>query len=75
MERQISFIRSSRDDLHEKMMIWDDVIETWATLPVERTPDIEAKLRDLYRFLARHFIIEKQWQLTGDSFDRKPPHH
>ena len=75
MERQISFIRSSRDDLHEKMMIWDDVIETWATLPVERTPDIEAKLRDLCRFLARHFIIEKQWQLTGDSFDRKPPHH
>lgn len=73
LENQIAFIRASRDDLHEKMMIWDDLIELWATLPVERSIEIEGKLRDLYRFLARHFIVEKQWQLTGDSFDRKPP--
>lgn len=72
MERQISFIRASRDDLHEKMMIWDELIELWSTLPVERSIEIEGKLRDLYRFLARHFIVEKQWQLTGDSYDRKP---
>lgn len=72
LDRQISFIRASRDDLHEKLMIWDDVIELWSTLPVERSIEIEGKLRELYRFLARHYIVEKQWQLTGDSYDRKP---
>ena len=71
ISNQITFIRSSRDDLHEKTMLWDDTIKIWGPLVVERSNANEAKVRDLYRFLARHYIVRKQWQLTGDAYDRR----
>jgi len=71
IESQITFIRSSRDDLHEKMMLWDETIAIWSVLPVERSTENENKIRELYRFLARHYIVQKQWQLTGDAYERK----
>ena len=71
IDSQITFIRASRDELHEKMMLWDETLEIWAELPVERSTENEAKIRDLYRFLARHYIVQKQWQLTGDAYDRR----
>jgi hypothetical protein len=72
LDRQITFIRDSRDELHTRMLQWDDIIPKWLTIPVERSPETELAMKELYRFLARNFIIEKQWQLTGASFDRKP---
>jgi hypothetical protein len=69
MESQISFIRASRDDLHERMMLWDDTLEIWSEIPVERSTEIAAKFRDLYRFVARHFIVEKEWQLARDALE------
>jgi hypothetical protein len=71
INNQIEFIRRSRDDLHVRMMLWDDVIVEWNTLKPERSLDNEAVLRSLYRFLARNFNIEKAWQLTSSAFDRK----
>jgi hypothetical protein len=72
INNQIEFIRKSRDDLHVRMMLWDDVVVEWAGLKPERSLDNEAVLRSLYRFLARNFNIEKTWQLTSSAFDRKP---
>ncbi len=69
--RQISFIRESRDDLHVRMMLWDETLGKWSTLIPEKSIEKEASMRELYRFLARHFIIAKQWQLAGAAFDRK----
>jgi len=71
LDRQIAFIRESRDDLHHRMMIWDEIIDKWLGVPVERSTENEQVMKELYRFLARHFIIEKTWQLTGAAYDRR----
>ena len=53
------------------MMLWDDIIPKWLAITVERSPENEQSMKELYRFLARNFIIEKPWQLAGAAFDRK----
>jgi hypothetical protein len=71
IQSQIDFIRKSRDDLHSRMMLWDDVILEWDHIKIERSLENEATMRSLYRFLARNFNIAKPWQLTTAAFDRK----
>ncbi|HTH96766.1 MAG TPA: hypothetical protein VL574_05070 [Stellaceae bacterium] len=68
IQSQIDFIRMSRDELHGKMMLWDDLLPEWEKIKVERSLENEAVMRGLYRFLARHFNIEKAWQLTANAF-------
>jgi hypothetical protein len=71
LDRQIAFIRESRDELHQRMMIWDEIIDKWLAVPLERSTENELVMKELYRFLARNFIIERTWQLTSASFDRR----
>jgi hypothetical protein len=70
MVRQIEFIRESRDELHQRMMLWDESIAKWSAILVERTPDNEALMKDFYRFLARNYIVEKPWELVSAAFSR-----
>ncbi|MDB5359264.1 MAG: hypothetical protein JWO51_561 [Rhodospirillales bacterium] len=72
MTRQIEFIRECRDELHQRMMLWDETIAKWSVIQVERTPDNEALMKEFYRFLARNFIVEKPWELRGAAFVRQP---
>ncbi|GGF39331.1 hypothetical protein GCM10011611_52160 [Aliidongia dinghuensis] len=69
--RQIEFIRESRDELHQRMMLWDDIIVKFQTVQVDRTPENEALMKELYRFLARNFIVEKPWELVSAAFARQ----
>jgi len=69
--RQIEFIRESRDELHQRMMLWDDTIQQFSTIQIERTPENEALMKELYRFLARNFIVEKPWELVSAAFTRQ----
>ncbi|WP_158047364.1 hypothetical protein [Skermanella pratensis] len=62
---QTKFIREMRDELHHRLMLWDEMINPWAAVTVERSPDIEALLKDTYRFLARNFAISNDWPLAG----------
>jgi len=71
MVRQIEFIRESRDELHQRMMLWDDTILKWSTVTVDRSPENEQLMKEFYRFLAQNFIIEKPWELRGAAFARK----
>jgi hypothetical protein len=51
-------IREARDDVHVKLMRWDDVIAVWTVLdPVRGTP-AETALDELYRFAARHYLVQ-----------------
>lgn len=68
--RQIEFIRESRDELHQRMMLWDDTIVQWSKVLVERTPENETLMKELYRFLARNYIVEKPWDLVSAAFAR-----
>lgn len=72
LTRQIEFIRECRDELHQRMMLWDETIVQWSVIQVERTPDNEALMKEFYRFLARNFIVEKPWELRGAAFVRPP---
>jgi len=71
LNRQIEFIRESRDELHQRMMLWDETIEKWQPVMVERTPENEQLMKEFYRFLARHFIVEKPWELVSAAFARQ----
>ncbi len=71
LDRQIAFIRESRDDLHQRMMLWDEINAKWLPIVPDRSTENEQSMKELYRFLARNFIIEKPWQLANAAFDRK----
>jgi len=71
MTRQIEFIRESRDELHQRMMLWDETIIKWSTVAVERAPENEQLMKEFYRFLARNFIVEKPWELVSSAYSRQ----
>lgn len=60
-EAQVSFIRQVRDDLHIRLMDWDEVIAGWQDQPAERCQKVENLLKALYRFLANKYIEVKVW--------------
>ncbi|HEV7369115.1 hypothetical protein [Arenibaculum sp.] len=65
LQAQIRFIRNTRDELHHRLMLWDDIIVQWDAATVERSAEIEILLKETYRFLARHFSQASEWPLTN----------
>jgi hypothetical protein len=61
---QTKFIRDMRDELHHRMMLWDELIAKWDAITVDRSIEIEALLKETYRFLARNFALKSDWPLT-----------
>ncbi|WP_169545111.1 nucleotide exchange factor GrpE [Sneathiella aquimaris] len=59
----IDHIRKTRDDLHQRFMIWDDMINGWKNLQPEEDPEVERQLKATYRFLAQNFIQSQSWRL------------
>ncbi len=62
-DTQVKFIRDMRDELHTRLMVWDPLIEKWATLDPSRSPECEAAVKDAYRFAARYFPQRQDWKL------------
>jgi len=62
-EPTIDFIRKTRDDLHQRFMIWDTMIEEWKNLGPEECPEVERQLKKTYRFLAQNFMQGQTWRL------------
>jgi hypothetical protein len=58
IEDQVQQIRRARDEAHTSLMRWDGVIATWAKLDPVRGSDTEAALNELYRFAARHYLVQ-----------------
>ncbi|HZH27622.1 MAG TPA: hypothetical protein VEY95_10620 [Azospirillaceae bacterium] len=69
MEPTIGYIRGMRDDLHQILMVWDEMIEKWKDPPRIRNEGHLALLRSTYQFLARRFTHATDWRLA----QRKPP--
>ena len=59
---QIAFIRQARDELHQSLMLFDDLIEAWKAARMERTPETEAMLKRTYQFLAQNFLTTQVWK-------------
>ena len=76
IESQIDYIRNMRDELHRRLLPWEEYIQTWKTVYVVRSDDNTSHVRDLYQFLAPRFMQVHEWVLvTKRGFDvgkRKP---
>jgi hypothetical protein len=61
----VAFIRKNRDDLHQRLMIWDSLVEEWKEEEAgSRSKRLETLLRATYRFVARQFPADQDWSMT-----------
>ncbi|HYH36659.1 MAG TPA: hypothetical protein VD860_00430 [Azospirillum sp.] len=58
----VNFIRKIRDDLRTRLMEWEDILQAWDGVPIERSQQVEQLQKMTYRFLASHFIETKVWE-------------
>lgn len=58
---QVRYVRSMRDDLHERFMRWDDLITRWDGIAIEPGPAVDRLIRVSYQFVARHFPQANDW--------------
>lgn len=60
-DSMVKYVREIRDELHERLLIWDQAIDLW-NIPVEKRSDrIRDAVRDTYRFVAFHFPQTHDW--------------
>jgi plasmid stabilization system protein ParE len=64
LRETISYIRSKRDELHQRFMLWDEILVAWEGVPLERDGRMDKLVRITYRFIARHFPQDSEWSLT-----------
>lgn len=63
-DAQVQFIRQNRDDLHTKLMAWDPIFAIWERTEPVRGADAELAIKELYRFVARHFPQRQDWRVA-----------
>jgi hypothetical protein len=59
---QVNFVREMRDDLHFRLRQWDELIAKWAAMELIRSPEVEALIKECYRFAAYHFPQQQSWR-------------
>lgn len=64
IDNQIGYIRDVRDQLHRRLLPWDDIIPVWKTVYVVKSEENIARIRDLYQFLAPRFMQVNEWVLV-----------
>ena len=63
IDNQVDYIRSVRDELHRRLMPWEDIIPIWKTVFVVRSDENINRIRDIYQFLAPRFMQVNDWVL------------
>jgi len=61
-DAQVEFVRDMRDDLHTRLMAWDDVIAQWDGLEVIKGEVQENAIKAMYRFAARNYPQRQDWK-------------
>jgi len=59
----VETIRRTRDDLHQRFMVWGEMVDKWDGLVIEEDPMIERLLKQTYQFLAQNFMQSQTWRL------------
>jgi len=59
---QIDFVREMRNDLHQRLMKWDDLLAKWEGMTATRSPEAEALIKESYRFVAYNFPQTQSWK-------------
>lgn len=70
IDAHFNYIRAKRDDLHRRLMAWDELLREWRDAKLEVAPDKPDLLRKTYRFLAPRFMQVDEWVLMT----RPQPH-
>jgi hypothetical protein len=60
-DEAIQYIRRMRDELHVGMMRWDELVALWENVTVELSAVNDRRVRQTYRFVARHFPQTTVW--------------
>ncbi len=63
LSSQIAYIRYKRDDLHARLMAWEDILEEWDKVQVKLGQDKPELLRRAYHFLAPRYMMVNEWVL------------
>lgn len=63
-DKNITYIREMRDDLHQTLLPWDEVMEDWESVAAEKSQAFEGVLKKTYQFLARNYSQAKHWRLA-----------
>lgn len=69
----IRYIREGRDDLHRRLMAWQEFLVGWEGVPVKRGQPVEDLLRKSNRFLAPRFMPRDEWILMTHLQDKREP--
>lgn len=69
LSTQIPYIRDKRDDLHIRLMAWDDILDRWQQAEMKISQQNPILLRDTYKFLAPRFMMVKEWVLMSKLQD------
>ncbi len=64
IDNQIDYIRHVRDELHRRLLPWEDMIPVWKTVFVVKSEENVTRIRDLYQFLAPRFMQVNEWVLV-----------
>lgn len=59
--KQLIFIREMRDELHQKMLIWDEAIEYWDIDLSHKSKASREAVQFTYRFVAFNFPQSQDW--------------
>lgn len=60
---QIAYIRDKRDELHARLMAWDETLTEWDRVQVKAGADKPELLRRTYQFLAPRYMLVNEWVL------------
>ena len=71
IDQHVAYIRMVRDEVHKKMMAWDEMIRRWQPVRVEMAPGHPDLLRDTYHFLAPRYMQVNEWVLVTKLQDPK----
>lgn len=71
IDQHISYIRMVRDELHRKLMAWDEILEQWRLVKVQMSPEKPDLLRETYHFLAPRYMQVNEWVLVTKLHDPK----
>jgi hypothetical protein len=65
IDAQIAFIREARDDLHRRLMAWQELVGKWTEINMKKSHEVELLLEETYHFLAMRFLEGDTWTLMS----------
>lgn len=69
VETRIAALRDTRDDLWQRMLVWDDLLREWDFAVIKRSAECLKLIDKTYRFLAPRYMEVDEWILAGTLVD------